>query len=169
MTLPSNRLLNLAGFLVCAGLMGFALFAEYVLLLDPCPLCVFQRVAVILLGIVFLVAALHDPRGKARYVYGVLLGLIALGGIGVAGWHVRMQNLPPEEVPTCGPGLSYILENNAFGDALAIVFTGSGSCADVVWEFLGLSMPWWVLLWLLALGTAGVFVNFRRPAPAAAP
>jgi disulfide bond formation protein DsbB len=168
MTLPSNRLLNLAGFLACAGMMGFALYAEYVLLLDPCPLCVFQRVAVILLGIVFLVAALHDAKGKGRFVYAVLTTAIALGGMGVAAWHLRMQGLPPDEVPTCGPGLSYILENNAFGDALAIVFQGSGSCADVVWQFLGLSMPAWVLICLFGLGALGVLANVRRPEAAAA-
>jgi disulfide bond formation protein DsbB len=168
MTLPSNRLLNLAGFLACAGMMGFALYAEHVLLLDPCPLCVFQRVAVILLGIVFLVAALHDPKGKGRFVYAVVTTVIALGGMGVAAWHLRMQGLPPDEVPTCGPGLGYILENNAFGDALAIVFTGSGSCADVVWQFLGLSMPAWVLICLVGLGSLGVFANVRRSAAAAA-
>ena len=61
MILPNRRLLNLAGFLACAGMMGFALYAQYVLILEPCPLCVFQRIATISLGIVFLLAAGQNP------------------------------------------------------------------------------------------------------------
>lgn len=167
--LPDSRLLYLLGFLACAGMMGFALYAEYILFLDPCPLCVFQRVAVIVLGLVFLAAAIQDPRGWGRYVYAVLIGLAALGGIGVAAWHVRMQSLPPDEVPTCGPGLDYILENNSFGEALSIVFAGSGSCADVVWQFLGLSMPAWVIVCLVVLGGMGLFAALRTPTAAASP
>ena len=166
MALPGTRLINLGGFVACAGMMGFALYAEYVLFLDPCPLCVFQRVAVILLGVIFLVAAIHNPQGGGRFVYTALIALVSLFGISVAGWHVRMQSLPADEVPTCGPGLDYILENNTFGDALAIVFTGSGSCADVVWSFLGLSMPSWVLICLLVMGGVGVWANLRKPATA---
>jgi disulfide bond formation protein DsbB len=164
--LPESRLLYALGFLACAGMMGFALYAEYVLFLDPCPLCVFQRVAVIVLGLVFLAAAIQNPRGWGRYVYAMVIGLAALGGIGVAAWHVRMQSLPPDEVPTCGPGLDYILENNSFGEALSIVFAGSGSCADVVWQFLGLSMPAWVIICLVALGGMGLFAALRSPAAA---
>ncbi len=166
-TLPNSRLLYVAGFIACAGMMGFALYAEYVLFLDPCPLCVFQRVAVIALGLIFLAAAIQNPRGWGRYVYAALIGLAALGGVGVAAWHVRMQSLPPEEVPTCGPGLDYILQNNSFGEALSIVFAGSGSCADVVWQFLGLSMPAWVIICLVAVGGLGLFASLR-PASAEA-
>ncbi len=167
MRIPDTRLLNLGGFLACAGMMGFALYAEYVLFLDPCPLCVFQRVAVILLGFIFLAATIHNPKGRGRFVYAGLIALASLFGIGVAGWHLRMQSLPPDEVPTCGPGLDYILDNNTFGDALAIVFTGSGSCADIVWQFLGLSMPAWVLICVVGLAGVGLWANLRKPAAAA--
>jgi len=161
MTLPGRRVLNLAGFLCCTGLMGFALYAQYVLLLDPCPLCVFQRVAVISIGIVFLIAALHNPSGWGGRVYTVLLALFAAGGAGVAAWHLHLQNLPPSEVPACGPGLNYMLENFPLGDALRMVFKGSGECADVVWSFLGLSMPAWVLISVGVVGIAGVWNNMR--------
>lgn len=162
MNLPGPRVLNLAGFLSCAGLMGFALYSQYVLLLDPCPLCVLQRVAVIGLGVVFLIAALHDPSGWGRRVYAVLLGLFAAGGATVAGWHMRMQNLPPSEVPSCGPGLDYMLQNFPLSDALHMVFEGSGECADVVWSFLGLSMPAWVLISITGLGIVGIWNNVRK-------
>lgn len=160
--LPSRRLLNFGGFAVCAGLMGFALFAQHVLLLDPCPLCVFQRVAVISLGAIFLVAALHNPSGAGRIVYSVLLALAALGGISVAGRHAWLQQLPPDKVPSCGPGLDYMLETLPFTEVLSKVFSGSGECAEIVWQFLGLSMPAWVLIWVTFLGIAGIWNNLRR-------
>ena len=161
-TNPSRRVLNLVGFAVCAGLMGFALYAQHVLLLQPCPLCVLQRVAVISLGLVFLVAALHNTAGLGRIIYAVLLGLVVAGGAIVAGRHAWLQQLPPDQVPACGPGLDYMLETFSLGETMNMVFSGSGECAEIVWQFLGLSMPAWVLLWLFGLGAAGVWNNVRR-------
>ena len=162
MTFPSPRLLNLAGFLACAGMMGFALYAQYVLLLDPCPLCVFQRVATISLGVVFLVAAIHDPGRIGARVYAALIVLTAGFGVGVASWHVHLQNLPTEEVPGCGPGFEYIMDNFALFDALSMIFKGSGECADVLWRLFGLSMPSWVIIGLGGLLIAGAWNNLRR-------
>ncbi len=161
MILPNKRLLNLAGFLACAGMMAFALYAQYVLLLEPCPLCVFQRIATILLGIVFLVAALHDPGRIGGRLYATLILIAAGGGVGVAGWHVYLQNLPADKVPGCGPGFEYIMGNFALFDALALIFKGSGECADVVWRLFGLSMPTWVIIGLGGLGVYGIYNNFR--------
>lgn len=163
MVLPDKRLLNGAGFLACAGMMGFALYAQYVLLLDPCPLCVFQRVATMLLGIAFLVAAIHNPGVRGSRVYAVLVFIAAGFGVGVAGWHVYLQNLPSEQVPSCGPGFEYIMDNFALFDALGMIFQGSGECADVVWRLLGLSMPTWVIIGLGGLGIAGIYNNLRKP------
>ena len=160
--LPSRQMVNFAGFAVCCGLMGFALFAQHVLLLDPCPLCVFQRVAVISIGVIFLAAALHNPGGAGRIVYGLLLALAAVGGASVAGRHAWLQQLPPDQVPSCGPGLDYMLDTLPFTEVLGKVFRGSGECAEIVWEFLGLSMPGWVLVWVTALGILGLWNNFRR-------
>ena len=162
MKLPNKRTLNLLGFLCCAGMMGFALFAQYVLLLDPCPLCVFQRIATILLGIVFLVAALHNPGKLGSRIYAVLITLAAGDGVAVASWHVHLQNLPADKVPSCGPGFEYIMENFAFFDALSLIFEGSGECAEVVWRLFGLSMPTWVIIGLGGLGIAGIWNNLRR-------
>lgn len=162
MTLPDRRLLNAAGFLACAGMMGFALYAQHVLLLDPCPLCVFQRIATILTGVVFLAAALHNPRGIGSRVYAALLFLTAGFGVGVATWHVYLQHLPASEVPSCGPGFEYIMDNFALFDALSVIFKGSGECADVVWRLFGLSMPSWVIIGLGGLLIAGVWNNLRR-------
>lgn len=159
--MPGRRILNLAGFAACAGLMAYALYAEYALMLEPCPLCVFQRVAVILLGLVLLLAALHHPSGSGRTVYAALTAVAAAGGAVVAGRHVWLQHLPPDQVPACGPGFEYIMERFPLSEALRMVFTGSGECAVSDWSFLGLSMPAWVLIWVVIIGAAGVWNNLR--------
>lgn len=162
MTIPGRRQLNLAGFLACSGMMAYALYAEHVLMLMPCPLCVFQRMAVIALGIVFLVAALHHPVGRGNLVYTGLLAVAAATGAGVAGRHVWLQNLPADQVPSCGPGFDYIIDSFPLSDALKMIFTGSGECASIDWAFLGLSMPAWVLISIILVGSLGIWNNLRR-------
>ena len=159
------RLANALGATACAGLMAYALYAQHVLGLEPCPLCIFQRVAVIVLGGLFLLAALHPAGNAGRRVYAALLGLIALAGIGVAGRHVWLTTLPPERVPACGPGLDFMLESFPLREALAMVLSGSGECAAVDWHFLGLSMPAWVLVVLVCLGVYGIACNWRASRP----
>lgn len=163
MNLPSRRIVNLAAFLACVGLMAFALYAEHILNMEPCPLCVFQRIAVIFMGIGFLLLAAHNPgRGWAQRTYLLLIGLAAIGGMVVAGRHVWLQSLPPDKVPSCGPGLGYMLENFPLGDALKQVFSGSGECADVAWSLFGLSMPAWVLVWVIGLAGVAIWNNLVR-------
>lgn len=157
-----RRRLNVAGFLAAAGMMAYALYAEHKLLMEPCPLCVFQRMAVIGLGILFLLAALHHPVSRAGTVtYAGLIATVAALGAGVAGRHVWLQNLPPDQVPACGPGFDYIIDSFPLSDALKLIFTGSGECATIDWNFLGLSMPAWVLIGVVALGGLGVWSNLR--------
>ncbi|MCC7257733.1 MAG: disulfide bond formation protein B [Gammaproteobacteria bacterium] len=153
---------NALGALACAGLMAYALYAQHVLGLEPCPLCIFQRVAVIGLGLAFAGVALHGPGPAGRRAWGVLLGVAAAGGAGVAGRHLWLQSLPPERVPACGPGLDYMIETFPFTEVLQTVLSGSGECAQVDWHFLGLAMPAWVLVCVVALGAAGLWNNWRR-------
>jgi protein dithiol:quinone oxidoreductase len=159
--LATVRGANAAGFLVCCALIGYALYAQYVLGLDPCPLCIFQRVALIGLGLMFLVAAVFSAGPVLRRFLAVLIGLVALAGGGVAGRQLWLQALPPERVPACGPGLDFMLEAFPVGEVLTTVLSGSGECAKVDWTLLGLSMPGWVLIALTALGAFGVVVNWR--------
>ncbi len=159
------RLLNALGAAACAALMVYALYAQHVLGLEPCPLCILQRVAVIALGAVFVLAAVHPAGRVGRRLYALLLALVALAGSSVAARHVWLTTLPPERVPACGPGLDFMLDAFPLREALAMVFTGSGECAQVDWQFLGLSMPAWVLLALLGLGSYGVYVNWRSARP----
>ena len=147
-------------------MMAYALYAEHVLFLMPCPLCVFQRMAVIALGVVFLLSAMQNPNGMGRNIYAALVAISSAAGVVVAGRHVWLQNMPEDQVPACGPGFGYIFESFPFGEALALIFAGSGECADVDWLFLGLSMPTWVLILFIVIGTAGVWNNVRTTAVA---
>ena len=156
----SRRGLNLLGAAVCAGMMAFALYAQHGLGLEPCPLCVFQRIAVMLAGAVFLLAAVHDPGRFGARVYGVMIAIAAGAGVLVAGRHVWLQNLPPDQVPECGPGLDYMLDVFPLMEAVDMVFAGSGECAEVSWRFLGLTMPTWVLIGCVGLGLAGLLANW---------
>jgi len=149
------------GAAVCVALLGFGLYLQHVEGLEPCPLCVFQRVAFIALGLVFIIAALHGPGKTGAAVYGVFGGLIAAIGAGIASRHVWLQNLPPDQVPACGPGLSYMLEQYAVTRMLEKVLSGSGECAEAGWRFLGLTIPGWSLLWFVLLGVALVWLAVR--------
>lgn len=150
--------------LCCAGLLGYGLYVQHVKFIEPCPLCVLQRLAFIWIGAVALVGALHNPGRAGRWVYGLLVVLGSAAGIIVAGRHVWLQSLPPDQVPECGMGLNYMLETMPFSEVLAQVFYGSGECAQIDWTFAGLSMPWWTLFWYIGLGmvTLGVLARARH-------
>lgn len=157
-----RRWVNLAGLGMVVGLMSYALFAEHVLGLEACPLCIFQRMAFIGIGVVFLAAGLHSPVGSIARIYGFLGVAVATIGAVIAGRHYYIQNLPADEVPACGPGLDYIMDAFPLLDALELVFTGSGECAEVNWVFLGLSMPGWTFIWFVLLGALAVAANWKR-------
>jgi disulfide bond formation protein DsbB len=154
---------NFAGALVCALLLAYGYYLQHFQGLEPCPLCIFQRIAVFGLGCLFLLAALHDPGRTGARIYGVLVDLVALAGIGVAARHIYIQGLPAGAVPSCGATLDYMLEVFPLVDVIRTVLTGSGECGVIDWTFLGLSMPWWVLICLAVLGGAGAFANWALP------
>jgi disulfide bond formation protein DsbB len=163
----SFRRQYLLGFLACAGLLGYAFYLQLHDGLEPCPLCIFQRVAFFALGLVFLAGAIHGPKTtRGRKTYGVFSLLAALGGVFVAGNHVRLQHLPPDQVPACGPGLDYMLEAMPITGVIRKVMTGSGECAAVDWTFLGLAMPAWSLICFLVLAAWAAYASFRKRAAA---
>jgi disulfide bond formation protein DsbB len=147
---------------ITAVLLGFAFYQQYRNFMDPCPLCIFQRVGFMWIGVAALLAGIHNPRRAGQWVYSSLMVLGAAFGAAVAGRHVWLQGLPPEQVPECGPGLNYMLENFPLAEVLSKVLFGSGSCAEVHWKFLGLSMPGWTLVWFLALAAATLYFTLRK-------
>ncbi|HEX4153094.1 MAG TPA: disulfide bond formation protein B [Steroidobacteraceae bacterium] len=159
------RKANTLGFLACAALLAYAYYAQFVMHLEPCPLCIFQRLGVFAVGIAFGLAALQDPTGWGRRVYAALIGAAALVTLGVAARHLYIQSLPPGSVPACGASLDFMLKVFPLSDVLVKVLTGSGECAKITWRFLGLTMPAWVLIAAMALGAWGLWANLRHRPP----
>ena len=159
-----QRLLLAGGFVACVALMATALWLEHVEGLEPCPLCVLQRGAVIVLGVLMLAGAIHDPGTLGRRVYGVTIAIAAIAGAAVAGRHVWLQSLPPGEAPECGPGLEYMLGAFPLTEVIGMVLSGSGECAEVQWTFLALSIPEWTLLMFAAFALFGLALIAIRSA-----
>ena len=148
----SRRQKFFLGFLFCSGLMAYALFAQYFLNLEPCPLCIFQRVAVISMGIIFLICSLLEPKSSlAKIISSTLFVTAGSFGVAVASRHVWLQNLPSDQVPGCGPGLDFMMSTFPINEVFEMVFNGSGECATIDWSFLSLSMPAWVIICSLFL------------------
>ena len=145
--------------LVAASLIGFALVAQTVDHLEPCPLCILQRYAFTFVALFAALAALL-PSGIST-ACALLALLSALAGAGVAAWHVHLQLFPPP-VTSCGPDLQYMLSNLPLGRALPRIFQGYGDCTQIDWTFLKLSMPAWALIWLLILSATLVMALRRR-------
>src|SRR5688500_10975503 len=137
------------GAVICALLLAFGYYLQYVQGLQPCPLCLIQRGIFYLMLIFFAAGALH---GRVAWVYGGLAFLAATGGVATAGRQLWLQSLPPDKVPQCGPDLFFMLENFPLSRTLEKLFYGSGECAVVDWTFLGLSIAGWALVWFGALG-----------------
>lgn len=148
----------LLGLVACAALLGYVVYVQFHLHIEPCPLCILQRVAFIGMGIVFLAGGLHAPRAGGRWVYVGLLVLLALVGIAIAWRQLWLQSLPPDQVPECTPSLSYMLGAFPLDKTIRMAFTGSGDCAEVNWTFLGLAMPAWSLICYVVLGVWAMFV-----------
>lgn len=155
-----TRLFYLALFVVCSSLLGFGLYLEHVQGIEPCPLCAFQRMCYIAITVIALIGAIHNPKCVMRMIYNALLFIAALIGAGIAGRQVWLQHLPPELVPECGPGLEYMMEVFPFAEAMKMILSGSGECAEVHWTFLSFSIAEWSLVCFSLIVIATLFVTF---------
>lgn len=156
------RLFYLILFLYTGSLLGYGYYTQFYQGLEPCPLCIFQRVAYIGVMIFSLVGLVHGPTGIGMRIYSGLILTSAVTGGGIAAWQVRMQRLPPDELPACGPGLDYMLDVFPLTDAIRMAFTGSGECAEVVWTFMGLSMPEWSLICFTCIAAVSAVHMVRK-------
>lgn len=157
----TSRLNYGAAFLACVGLVVAALYLQHVKGIEPCPLCMLQRWAIMVIAALCLLAAIHAPIALARRVYGSLVAVVALLGGAIAIRHLWLQSLPAEQAPACGPGLEYMLEHLPLDRAMKAILLGSGECAEVLWTFLGLSLPAWTLLAFVALFAFGLIQAWR--------
>lgn len=143
----------LLGFLACISLLAMGVYFQLVEGLEPCPLCISQRLAILLTGLVFLTAGLHNPGHVGVTRYAVLGTVTALLGASISSRHIWLQHLPPEKVPECGPELAYMFQYFPLFDTLKLMLSGTGDCAKIDWTLLGLSMPVWTLFAFLSLAT----------------
>ncbi|CAA9892903.1 Disulfide bond formation protein B [Candidatus Methylobacter favarea] len=156
------RVWFLLGFLGCMTLLAMGAYFQFVQGLDPCPLCISQRLAILATGMVFLIAALHNPKQKGITWYAVSGAVTALSGAAISIRHVWLQHLPPEDVPECGPGLDYVLQNLPLAETIKLMLSGTGDCAKVDWTLFGFSMPAWTLAAFLMLATLSLLQILNR-------
>ena len=143
-------------FTICIGLLIFGLYLEHVQGLEACPLCIFQRIAYTAIIFIALIGAIHNPRNLLQNIYKLLMVISAITGAAIAGRQIWLQHLPPELVPECGPGFDYMFNVFPFGEALKMIFTGSGECAEVKWRFIGLSIAEWSLIMFIGIFIATI-------------
>ncbi len=156
------RIWFLLGFVSCFLMLATGAYFQLVEELEPCPLCISQRIAILVTGVIFLIAAIHNPQQGGVKVYAVMGTIAALFGAGISTRHVYIQNLPPDEVPECGPGLEYVFENFPLLDTIKLMLNGTGDCAEVLWTFLGVSIPGWTLVAFLGLAALSLVQQWNR-------
>ncbi|MES2883198.1 MAG: disulfide bond formation protein B [Pseudomonadota bacterium] len=145
-TLLNYRLLALLGAAGCAtGLLTAILYFQKHLGLEPCPMCIFQRVAMLATGAVFLLAALHGPKAGGRWLYSGLATLASSIGAFIAARHVWLQGLPEDQRPACGPTLDFLMQMMPLQEVITLILKGDGNCAKIDWTLLGQSIPFWTM------------------------
>ncbi|GFO77098.1 disulfide bond formation protein DsbB [Bathymodiolus platifrons methanotrophic gill symbiont] len=145
------------GFLSCFSMLAVGAYFQFVEEMEPCPLCISQRIAILIAGVTFFIAAVHNPAQKGIQRYAILGAIFALAGSAISARHVWLQNLPANEVPECSPGLSYIFENFPLTETLKLMLSGTGECADVLWTLFGLSIPGWTFLAFIGLAALSLY------------
>ena len=146
----------------CACLLGFGYFLQYVKGIEPCPLCILQRLAYFTVIVIGVIGTIHGPRGLGRRIYSGLICLAGMAGAGVAIRQVWLQHLPPDQVPECGPGLDFMLNTFPLSDTIKMIFHGSGECAQVHWRFLTLSIAEWSLICFSMIIIASGLYLFKK-------
>jgi len=145
------------------SLLLTGLFFQYKMGLDPCPLCIMQRIAFMAIGAVCLLGLIIKFNWFHKLVSGLIFIFAGIGA-GIAGRQVWLQSLPEDQIPTCGPGFDYMINNFPFGKALSMILTGSGECAEIQWVFLGLSIPGWSFVMFAGFMLAALYLLFSKKA-----
>ncbi|HEY0269341.1 MAG TPA: disulfide bond formation protein B [Methyloradius sp.] len=154
----SGRTGYFLGFIASFGLVGLALFIQQKYNLEPCPLCISQRIAFMVLGVLFLLAALHNPKSIGRKIYGAVHFIAAVAGAGIASRHIWIQANPDKVMAECGAGFDYIFENFPMKRALDLVFKGTGECTTIDWTLFGLTIPQLSLICFVGLAIYAILL-----------
>lgn len=161
--IPGNRIINSGIFLASVITIAIVLYMEHVMMLAPCGLCITQRVFIILCGSICLVSAIHNPGSKGQRNYAFVAASMCVIGSYFAGRQIWLQHLPEDQVPACGPGLTYIWENFPLYETLSFLLQGDGNCAEVQFRFLGLlSIPEMAMVAFIALFSLCLYIAFRK-------
>jgi disulfide bond formation protein DsbB len=153
----------LLGAIACVALLAYAIYEQFQMGMEPCPKCIFQRIAFMAMGVCFLAGAAHGPGRIGRRVYAILVAIGAAAGAVVAIRHLIVQFTPQDPLMSgCGPGLNYLLDAFPLAEAIKKAFMATGDCGEIGWTFLGLTMPAWTLVWYVLLGAGALWAGFRR-------
>jgi len=160
--LSTGRSGYLIGFVKCFGLVALALWIQTQYNLEPCPLCITQRLIFMGLGTLFLIAAFIPPQSILKAIFTGLQVLTALGGVGVAIRHWYLQANKESMIADCGVGFDYMFENFPLEKAFKLLFRGTGDCAAIDWTFLGLTLPQLALIAFIGFGAFAIWL-YKNP------
>ncbi|MEP0074150.1 MAG: disulfide bond formation protein B [Marinomonas sp.] len=142
------------------ALLAVAFYMEYQMGLEPCPLCMLQRIVFFCIGVVSLLSALTGSLGVRRFIAWIVV-ILSLSGAALAVRHLYLQNIPADQLPACLPGLSYMFDVFPWQEIMQAMIMGTGECGDVVWTFLGLSIPGWTLVVFVSMAIINVIIALR--------
>ena len=164
MNLPSYRIVNIAQALGSLALITIAVvYFENGLNLEPCYLCMIQRGVIIVIGIICVLAVLHNPGKFGQRVYAFSSIVMAIVGIYFSGKQLWLQSLPESQVPSCGIPVEQLFDNFSITEAVTMLLIGDGNCAEVQWQLMGFSMPAWVMFCFVGFGVIGAVQFLRKP------
>ena len=152
----------LIGFVASFGIVILALVIQTVYKLEPCPLCITQRMFFMGLGLLFLIGAFIKPASLLQKIFTGLQVLAALGGAGWAMRHWYLQAHKESIIADCGVGFDYMFENFPLKKMFTLIFRGTGDCAAIDWTFLGLTLPQLGLMSFVGLGIYAVWLGFKK-------
>ena len=146
------------GSIACFATVALALVIQTKYNLEPCPLCITQRMFFIGLGVLFLIGAFVKPASILQKILAALQVLTAMGGAGWAIRHWYLQAHKGEIIADCGVGFDYMFENFPLKKMFTLIFKGTGDCAVIDWAFLGLTLPQLALITFVAFGVYAVWL-----------
>jgi disulfide bond formation protein DsbB len=145
---------------VCVAMLAFGLYLQHVVGLEPCPMCIVQRYALVLVAIVSGLTAIGKSRGVL--IGGSVLTLVIAGlGAFVAARQSFLQWYPPE-IASCGRDFYGMIETFPLKRAIPMIFKGSGDCTKIDWTFLGGSIANWSFVCFVGIGLVMLVLIVRQ-------
>ena len=160
--LLSDKSGYILGSVACFATVALALVIQTKYNLEPCPLCITQRMFFMGLGVLFLISAFVKPASLLQKIFTFLQVATALGGAGWAIRHWYLQAHKGEIIADCGVGFDYMFENFPLKKMLTLIFKGTGDCAAIDWTFLGLTLPQLGLISFIGFGIYALWLGFKK-------